>query len=401
MKNKLSALKIIFITWLLLYPTISFSEPFVVLEYRGHSVKEQIETDNVFLNDLNHSSKHIVLKNETLSDIMLNYYGTKSFNNNILSLAIVHFNKNAFVRNNPNYLYSGKKLYLPSINEIKNLIIKKNKKIDSKKKYNSPSSSQIYFFGGWSLLKKLFYYVITILIISTISKQTIAITGKEVSEKISTWLLTQGIEGKPLFSKTIVFKDCGSDIQINKAYNNYKTLNVKCLEKNGFNLFVRIKLNKLVKDNKKNKIIPKVTNRNANMISSKELKKNKNFHTVKLKRSLEKNDIIKIEDLDLIITSKPSEKSFFNNKEDLVGRKLKKNLKVDQLLHPRHLYEKFEVNIGDFLSIVSQMGNASVAVAGEAKDSGNLGDIIKVKNLRSGKIIKGYVNKNKIIRVFR
>jgi flagella basal body P-ring formation protein FlgA len=47
------------------------------------------------------------------------------------------------------------------------------------------------------------------------------------------------------------------------------------------------------------------------------------------------------------------------------------------------------------------MGNASVAVAGEAKDSGNLGDIIKVKNLRSGKVIKGYVNKNKIIRVFR
>lgn len=401
MKNKLSALKIIFIIWLLLYPTLSFSEPFVVLEYRGHSAKEQIETDNVFLNDLNHSSKHIVLKNETLSDIMLNYYGTKSFNNNILSLAIVHFNKNAFVRSNPNYLYSGKKLYLPSINEIRNLIIKKNKKIDSKKKYNSPNSSQIYFFGGWSLLKKLFYYVLTILIISTISKQTIAITGKEVSEKISTWLLTQGIEGKPLFSKTIVFKDCGSDIQINKAYNNYKTLNVKCLEKNGFNLFVRIKLNKPVKDTKKNKIISKATNRNTKMISRKELKKNKTFHTVKLKRSLEKNDIIKIEDLDLIITSKPSEKSFFNNKEDLVGRKLKKNLKVDQLLHPRHLYERFEVNIGDFLSIVSQMGNASVAVAGEAEDSGNLGDIIKVKNLRSGKVIKGYVNKNKIIRVFR
>ena len=243
--------------------------------------------------------------------------------------------------------------------------------------------------------------MLTILIISTISKQTIAITGIEVSEKISTWLLTQGIEGKPLFSKTIVFKDCGSDIQINKAYNNYKTLNVKCLEKDGFNLFVRIKLNKPVKDTKKNKIISKTTNRNTNLISSKELKKNKNFHTVKLKRSLEKNDIIKIEDLDLIITSKPSEKSFFNNKEDLVGRKLKKNLKVDQLLHPRHLYEKFEVNIGDFLSIVSKMGNASVAVAGEAKDSGNLGDIIKVKNLRSGKVIKGYVNKNKIIRVFR
>ena len=50
---------------------------------------------------------------------MLNYYGSSSFNNKILSLAIVTFNKKAFVRNNPNYLYSGKKLYLPSVNEIK------------------------------------------------------------------------------------------------------------------------------------------------------------------------------------------------------------------------------------------------------------------------------------------
>ena len=84
------------------------------------------------MKDLNYSAKHVVLKDETLSDIMLNYYGSKSFNNNILSLAIVHFNKKAFVRNNPNYLYSGKKLYLPSINEIKDLIIKIKKLINSK-----------------------------------------------------------------------------------------------------------------------------------------------------------------------------------------------------------------------------------------------------------------------------
>ena len=48
---------------------------------------------------------------------------SSEFNNKILSLAIVHFNKKAFVRNNPNFLFSGKKLYLPSVNEIKNLII--------------------------------------------------------------------------------------------------------------------------------------------------------------------------------------------------------------------------------------------------------------------------------------
>ena len=136
------------IFFILFYSKISFSEPFVVLEYRGNMDRGNIKSDNLFMNDLNYSSKHVVLKNETLSDIMLNYYGSKSFNNSILSLAIVHFNKNAFVRNNPNYLYSGKSLYLPSINEIKNLIIKKNKNKENTEKNNSSITSQIYFFGG-------------------------------------------------------------------------------------------------------------------------------------------------------------------------------------------------------------------------------------------------------------
>ena len=130
------------------FSKISFSEPFVVLEYRGNMERGNLTSDNSFLKDLNYSVKHVVLKNETLSDIMLNYYGSKSFNNNILSLAIVHFNKKAFVRNNPNYLYSGKRLYLPSINEIKDLIIKKNNNKENTEKSNSSITSQIYFFGG-------------------------------------------------------------------------------------------------------------------------------------------------------------------------------------------------------------------------------------------------------------
>ena len=144
-KNQIFYFYLVFIFF---FSKISISEPFVVLEYRGNIERGNLTSDNSFLKDLDHSSKHIVLKNETLSDIMLNYYGSKSFNNNILSLAIVHFNKKAFVRNNPNYLYSGKSLYLPSINEIKDLIIKKNKNKENTKKNNSSITSQIYFFGG-------------------------------------------------------------------------------------------------------------------------------------------------------------------------------------------------------------------------------------------------------------
>ena len=144
-KNQIFYFYLVFIFF---FSKISLSEPFVVLEYRGNLDRGDLTSANSFLKDLNYSAKHVVLKNETLSDIMLNYYGSKSFNNNILSLAIVHFNKKAFVRNNPNYLYSGKKLYLPSINEIKDLVIKKNSNEENSKKNNSSITSQIYFFGG-------------------------------------------------------------------------------------------------------------------------------------------------------------------------------------------------------------------------------------------------------------
>ena len=145
---KKSKILFFFILFIISLSKLSFSEPFVVLEYRGNSDRGNFSSDNLFLKDLNYNTNHLVLKNETLSDIMLNYYGSSAFNNRILSLAIVHFNKKAFVRNNPNFLYSGKKLYLPSINEIKNLIIKKDKNTENKDKNNLSIKSQIYFFGG-------------------------------------------------------------------------------------------------------------------------------------------------------------------------------------------------------------------------------------------------------------
>ena len=149
MKKIQYSFNIIIIMLIFIYPKLSISEPFVVLEYRGNMDRGNTLSDNLFLKDLNYSTEHIVLKNQTLSDIMLNYYGTKSFNNSMLSLAIVHFNSKAFVRSNPNYLYSDKKLYLPSINEIKNLIIKKDSKnLKNNNNKNENMSSQIYFFGG-------------------------------------------------------------------------------------------------------------------------------------------------------------------------------------------------------------------------------------------------------------
>ena len=143
--NSLS-FKILSTILIIVYSKIAISEPFVVLEYRGNNNSIELNSNNSFLKDNNHSQNHTVLKNETLGDIILKYYGYNMFNKGILSLSIVQFNKNAFVRNNPNFLFAGKKIYLPSVNEIKNSVIKHKKK--NKLDNSSEISSQIYFFGG-------------------------------------------------------------------------------------------------------------------------------------------------------------------------------------------------------------------------------------------------------------
>ena len=230
----------------------------------------------------------------------------------------------------------------------------------------------------------IFSQILWIISIFLINNQAMAISGQEISQKVSQWLVSEGVNGSPIFSNKTVFKDCNKEIKFKKIYQNYKTIKVKCPDQNGFELLMRVKFSKNVKvfrDNQK-----------------KEIKK---FQIVKLKRSLEKNDIINLNDIEMVTVEQKYQTSFYSNLKELVGRKLKKNLKIGQILYPRHLFEKFDVNNGDIISIVSNVGNASVIVSGEAQDSGNLNDLIKVKNLESGKIVKGYIKKNKIIKIFR
>ena len=121
-----------------------FSEPFVVLEYRNNNSKSLEVSNNPFLKDQNFSKKYKVRKNETLSDIILKNYGVKHFNKDVLSLSIVHFNRHAFVRKNPNFLFANKTLHLPSVLEIKNLIIKAK----PNPRVHPNDEKHIYFFGG-------------------------------------------------------------------------------------------------------------------------------------------------------------------------------------------------------------------------------------------------------------
>jgi flagella basal body P-ring formation protein FlgA len=229
-----------------------------------------------------------------------------------------------------------------------------------------------------------------------------SMTGKEISDFLSQWLINKGIKGQPIFSNQKTFKNCTQTLKVNKIFEDYKTLRIICPDAGGFNLAIRVVLKEASENVQKINAPKRIYNKKKyNVKSNSKAKVKQTFKVISLNKALEKNSILTVNDLETVSFNNLSKASFFNNKNMLIGKKIKKNLKMGQILHPRHVFEKFEIEIGDALSIVSSVGKAYVIVSGEAQSKGNLGDLIRVKNLRSGKIVKGYIKKNKIIKVFR
>ena len=123
------------------------AEPFVVMEYGRSSNQENDSNSLDFIKNENYSSDYRIKKDESLSNILAKFYGGKGLNLKIVQTAVVLKNKHAFVRNNPNFMYANKKLYLPSIKEIKNLVYKHSRKPKSQESM-STNVKDIYFFGN-------------------------------------------------------------------------------------------------------------------------------------------------------------------------------------------------------------------------------------------------------------
>lgn len=125
-------------------------EPIIVLEYGQHGSSHEYDDDtssHPVRMDPNFQQSHKVMPDETLGHIMQAYYGGSGLNMTFVELAIVQFNKHAFVRSNPNFLYADKTLHLPSVNQIQALALGKKRKVQQGDNYDE-RQNEIFFFGG-------------------------------------------------------------------------------------------------------------------------------------------------------------------------------------------------------------------------------------------------------------
>ena len=135
---------------ILFISSISYSEPIVILEYRGSNFQNANKepSNNIFIIDPDHSEKHKVPKGQSLSEIIDDFYAGSGLDKRFLKLAIVAANPKAFAQENPNFMFAGATLHLPSLNQIQAMVL--GVPIDKKTSQFEPRVSDrgIFFFGG-------------------------------------------------------------------------------------------------------------------------------------------------------------------------------------------------------------------------------------------------------------
>jgi len=217
--------------------------------------------------------------------------------------------------------------------------------------------------------------IITLLIVKDSFASTIS--GYEIKSLIEKWLEKQGEEANINILESLKYPACESDnIIINDISGNSKLIKINCIGNNPWQFIVRNKVNKL-KSKTKNKQLS-------------------NFYA--LKNFKEKGSIIKEKDL-IVVKRKNSQRNvLISNKLDIVGKKLKKSMNSNQLLKRSNLEKDWLIKKNSLVSIINNKSFVTIKEDGLAMNDANYMDMIKVKNIKSGKIIVGYAkNEKKVI----
>ena len=217
--------------------------------------------------------------------------------------------------------------------------------------------------------------IITLLIVKDSFASTIS--GYEIKSLIEKWLKKQGEEANVNILESLKYPACESDnIIINDISGNSKLIKINCIGNNPWQFVVRNKVNK-----------PEYKTK------SKQLS---NFYA--LKNFKEKGTIIKEKDL-IIIKRKNSQRNvFISDKSDIVGKKLKKSMNSNQLFKRSNLQKDWLIKKNSQVKIINNKSFVTIKEDGLAMNDANYMDMVKVKNIKSGKIIVGYAkNEKKVI----
>ena len=224
-------------------------------------------------------------------------------------------------------------------------------------------------------MKKFIYLIILCFIFNHSNAATIS--GSELKERISKWLKTQGANTQVEILDNIKYPYCNEkDLLISDISGSYRLIKVNCIGEDKWSFIVRNK---------------------QNVESNKNKSKNK-VNVLALKNGLKSGTIINENDIIVIKKSVKDKNDLVKNKTDLIGKKLKKSINSNRPIYHSNLEKDWLIQKNSSIIIENKIGSITVKDQGIALENADFMDVLKVKNIKSGKIIYGFAkNQKKVV----
>jgi flagellar basal body P-ring formation protein FlgA len=211
---------------------------------------------------------------------------------------------------------------------------------------------------------------------SNLSLASQNLSGAMIKAEIKSSLASLGMATDPAINQDRQFLPCAAGLTIEPMFGSYKTVRVSCSDLDGFSIAVRTQI-----QTDTSVAVLDGDAGDASQLSSEAPK-------------IVNND-------DLVLVSSPDHRlvGYFEDLDDVIGRKAKRSLSVNQALQNRHLEMDWLVQKDQNVTIETQIGGVTVTGSGLALDNAQMGDLLKVLNQSSKVIVEGRVVSEKKVKI--
>ena len=210
------------------------------------------------------------------------------------------------------------------------------------------------------------------------------VSGATLKAYINTILAKKGLESAPILADDRQFRACRQDMELAPMFGDYRTVKLTCPDADGFQIAVRTRIDK-----------DGLPTRRA----QDDLSDVNNIQVLSLARSVSRGEILKADDLVVVPVPQGRHVGHFTRLNDVVGRRVKRTLGVNQVLLARHLDIFWDIQQDQTVLIETTIGNVTVASTGIALENAQIGQIVGVKNQKSGQHVEGIAVSRKKIRI--
>ena len=248
----------------------------------------------------------------------------------------------------------------------------------------------------------------TALVAGAAGASTTELNGSDISRLIVDKLASQGLNAVPSIKPDRLFPPCDSKPEIEPMFGGWTTVAVRCATGSGWRFMIRTNLTSRpalvpIRDFKpglgvngpaKGQAIELAVARSEMATAVVD-----EIEVVALARSVSRNDMIAADDLLMVAISERNALGAFFDPADVIGRRVKIGVGVNQPLMARHLHPDYLVEEGNEVLISSYAGGISVDMVGYALENGHFGEWIGVENASSGKRVHAKITGEKKVTV--